>query len=111
VDRAHFLATAGRAMRFILTDRVRRRVADKRGGGWTRVVLDDVGVESATVDLVALDQALTRLEQADARCAEVVAMRLLAGMTVATDLSVRTVEREWRAGRAYMLDALGEAKP
>ncbi len=111
-DRAHFLATAGQAMRYILADRARRQVAAKRGGGWTHVVLDDIPTPGRTLDLVALDQALSRLENADPRCARVVAMRLLGGMTVAevgaaTDLSIRTVEREWRTGRAFLLTALG----
>lgn len=116
VDRAHFLATAGQAMRYILADRVRRRVADKRGGGWTRVVLSDVGTEPETIDLIALDQALSRLETIDPRCARVVSMRLLAGMTLpevaaACELSLRTVEREWRAGRAFVLAALDLTSP
>lgn len=112
VDRAHFLATAGRAMRFILADRARRLTADKRGGGWTRVQFDEgVGGQSGGFDLLAIEQALKRLDEADERCARVVEMRLLAGMTVpevavATELSVRTVEREWRAGRAFLLAAL-----
>lgn len=110
-DRAHFLATAGQAMRYILADRARREIAAKRGGGWTKVILDDIPVAGRTFNLVALDQALGRLENADPRCAKVVSMRLLGGMTVAevsaaTDLSVRTVEREWRCGRAFLLNAL-----
>jgi len=94
-----------------LADRVRRQVAAKRGGGWQRVMLTDVETPETVVDLVALDQAMSRLEKADPRCARVVSMRMLAGMTLpevaaATEMSVRTVEREWRAGRAFILKAL-----
>ena len=66
-DRAHFFAVASRAMRQILVDHSRRRHAGKRGGDATRLVLEDAAasVEPRGVDLMALDGALTRLEQLD----------------------------------------------
>lgn len=108
-DREHFLAIAARAMRMIVIDQARRRQADKRGGGLLRVTL---GTELATdaqgaEDLLALDAALARLAEADARLAQVVEWRYFGGLTeeeIATLLGVtdRTVRRDWRKARAFL---------
>jgi RNA polymerase sigma factor (TIGR02999 family) len=108
-DRTHFFAVAATAMRQILTDHARRKGAEKRGGQWERVVLDqvDAGVPDADVDVVALDDALTQLKQLDERKHRVVELRFFGGLSVdetATVLSVSksTVESEWRGARAWL---------
>ncbi len=111
-SRAHFSAVAAKAMRQVLADRSRKRMAAKRGGGLERVALDGLGVAQQTVTLLAIDQALTKLEQVRERAAEVVEYRLLGGLTVpeiavVMDVSEGTVKREWRVARAFLVDALG----
>lgn len=115
-DRAHFLAVAARAMRQLLVDAARARLAAKRGGaeGWA-VTLDD-GAAAAPLrpaELVALDEALTRLAAAGARRAAVVEHRFFAGLTTeetaeVLGVSTATVERDWRAARAWLAVELGE---
>jgi len=108
---AHFRAAAATAMRHILVDRARRKATEKHGGGWARVSLALVGEVGVDVDVVALGQALDALAELDPRGAEIVQMRFLAGMTVddiaaVLEVSGRTVERDWRAARAWLLRAL-----
>ena len=106
--RSHFLAVAAKAVRQVLANHVRARQAGKRGGGWERVTLSGIGAqEREDVDLVHLDAALTKLGRLDERQCELVEMRHLAGMSVeetaeALGVSTRTVEREWRAARAWL---------
>ena len=107
--RSHFLAVAAKAVRQVLANHARDRQALKRGGNWARVTLSALGSEDAAqdVDLVHLDQALDKLSQLDERQGELVEMRHLAGMSVeetaeALGVSTRTVEREWRAARAWL---------
>lgn len=110
-DRAHFFAVAARAMRRILTDHARRKRAAKRGGkGKNQVTLSGFitpPTEAATIDLVALDEALTKLWERSSRQGEIVEMRFLAGLTESEvahvlGLSHRTVQREWRTARAFL---------
>ncbi len=108
---AHFRAAAATSMRHILVDRARRRAADKHGGGWARVTLTGLGDGAMDVGVVALSEALDSLAELDPRGAEIVQMRFLAGMTneqisEVLEVSIRTVERDWRAARAWLLDAL-----
>lgn len=108
---AHFRAAAATSMRHILVDRARRRATDKHGGGWARVTLTGLGDDPMDVGVVALSDALDQLAAFDPRGAEIVQMRFLAGMSneeIASvlELSVRTVERDWRAARAWLLDTL-----
>ena len=112
-DRCHFLAVASMAMRQIVMDHARRRRAEKRGGGWDRVTLSDVAGASplAEADLIALDSALTKLDQLNERQARIVELRFLAGLTVdevATllDVSEKTVKRDWRMARAWLMHEL-----
>lgn len=112
-SRGHFMAVAATAMRQVLTDHARRVRADKRGAGLERVTLDDVqiGASSNTVDLIALDTALTKLAALNARHARVVELRAYAGMTVpeiaeVLGVSQRTVENDWRLVRAWMVREL-----
>ncbi|MEX2217263.1 MAG: ECF-type sigma factor [Phycisphaerales bacterium] len=120
-NRAHFFGAAGEAMRRILVDQARRRKALKRGGGAARQELPEVAAPEAgrrgageSVDVMALNDALLRLEGEDARMATIVKLRFFAGMTVdetaaALDLSRRTVLREWISAKAWLLSELGGA--
>lgn len=108
-DRAHFLAIAARAMRQVMVDQARRRLADKRGGGWDAATLTD-GLAPAIrpAELLELDGAL---EELDARQRQVVEYRFFAGMSeteTATVLGVseRTVRRDWVTARARLYRVL-----
>jgi RNA polymerase sigma factor (TIGR02999 family) len=112
-DRAHFIGFAALAMRRVLVDHARRRRAEKRGGG-RREPLDAVVAvfEERGADLVALGEALERLEALDPELARIVERRFFAGATnaeVAADLggSERTVERGWSTARAWLRAELG----
>jgi RNA polymerase sigma factor (TIGR02999 family) len=114
-DRAHFLAASSLAMRRILVDHARKRSADKRGGGVQRITLDDdqPGGESlAMEDVIALDDALTRLGELDERQASVVVYRAFGAMTDAEiaqilSVSVPTVRRDYRLATAWLRRELG----
>jgi RNA polymerase sigma factor (TIGR02999 family) len=106
-DQSHFRAVAAIAMRQVLTDRARRGRAAKRGGDWRRVSLTDIGRPEVSVDLVDLDDALTKLERLDPRSAQVVHLRFFGGLTVqetakVLGVSTRTVEKDWRRSRAWL---------
>jgi RNA polymerase sigma factor (TIGR02999 family) len=115
VDRNHFLAASARAMRHILINVARARMADKRGGGQRPVTLD--GRESAAeatpfAEVLSVGQALERLQDIDERLCRVVECRFYAGMTeeetaAALHVSERTVRRDWLRARAWLKDALG----
>jgi RNA polymerase sigma factor (TIGR02999 family) len=111
-DRAHFLTIAGRAMRRLLIDHARARKSAKRGGGWDRVTLDERSDSSAAartvdVDLIALHDALERLEQLDERMARVVELRFFGGLTVkeaseVLGIAAVTVEKDWTKAKAWL---------
>jgi RNA polymerase sigma factor (TIGR02999 family) len=109
--RTQFLAIAAQMMRRVLTDHARRKGAAKRGGAeLVRVELDDeVGrLEARQLDLVALDEALAKLESLDSRQARVVELRYFAGLTIAEtaealELSPATVKREWETAKAWLV--------
>jgi RNA polymerase sigma factor (TIGR02999 family) len=112
-DRRHFLAVASRAMRQVLVNHVRDRRAQKRGGGASRVPLDDCVdlIEARTGDLADLDDLLQRFAAEHPRPARIVEMRVFGGMTVeevgeVLDLSPTTVKADWRFGRAWLRSAL-----
>jgi len=107
--RAHFFGAASRVMRRLLIDHARRRAAGKRGGGAGHVALEDVVVAAreAPEELVALDEALGRLERIDPRQAAVVECRFFAGMGIeetaeALGISPATVKRDWSIARAWI---------
>lgn len=109
VSRQHFLALAARAMRQVLVDHARRLQADKRGGGAVLVTLDEALPQepSDAVEVLALDQALTTLEQIDERAARVVQLHFFGGLAfpevaALEGLTVRTVMRDWQAARALL---------
>lgn len=110
-DRKHFFAIAALAMRQILVDRARRRQSAKRGGKAVRVTLSGLSGDGAEVDLVAVDQALRRLEDLSERQARIVELRCLVGLTAGETadtlgVSERTVHAEWRLARAWLTRAL-----
>jgi RNA polymerase sigma-70 factor (ECF subfamily) len=106
---SHFMAIAAVAMRRILVDHARRHRSVKRGGGLRRVPLEsaDFLVEERAEVLLALDEALDRLRQLDARQAQVVECRFFAGMTEdetakALSIAPRTVKRDWAKARSWL---------
>ena len=112
-DRTHFFAVAAIAMRHILVDHARRRKAQKRGGHAQRTLLDEalINVEACAGQLVALDEALTRLTDLSERLSRVVELRFFGGLSIdetATVLatSPRTVKRDWRKARAFLYSEL-----
>ncbi|HVS66112.1 MAG TPA: ECF-type sigma factor [Thermoanaerobaculia bacterium] len=112
-DRSHFFAIASKVMRRILVDQARRRGARKRGGGDTRVELDEARVAAATPapEVVAIDEALERLEQVDPRLAQTVELRFFGGLSVeetaaALGISEATVKRDWSKARLFLYDTI-----
>jgi RNA polymerase sigma factor (TIGR02999 family) len=127
-SRTHFLAIAALSMRQILIQRARARRAAKRGGAPQRVELDDLNVAQAEagfpggavppraddIDILALDEALTRLAASDADLAKIVELRYFGGLTVeetaeAVGVSPATVKRQWALARAWLKRALDGA--
>jgi RNA polymerase sigma factor (TIGR02999 family) len=114
ISRAHFLSLAARAMRQILVDHARARGRLKRGGEVAITGLDDrAGAMAADiVDLVALDAALSHLADLDPRAGRLVEWRLFGGLEIAEiaqlqGLAERTVFRDWRRARAFLVRELG----
>ena len=110
-DRNHFFALAARAMRRVLVDAARRRHAAKRGNDPEPISIEGLAApgdhEARWLDVLAADRALQRLEAIAPRQASVVEMRFFAGMESqeiadTLDVSLSTVEREWRAARAFL---------
>jgi RNA polymerase sigma factor (TIGR02999 family) len=108
-DRMHFFAYASTAMRRIVVDQARRAHAEKRGGDAVHVDIDSavLPLDAPPEQIVALDQALERLSDMDARLARIVEMRVFAGLEVdevahALGVSERTVKRDWRKARALL---------
>jgi RNA polymerase sigma factor (TIGR02999 family) len=104
--RAHFYAIAARAMRQILVDMARRRMAAKRGGSWAATTLTgkELPGDLALEDVLMLDQSLERLDE---RQRQVVELRFFAGLSEeeiarALGVSTRTVQREWTKARAWL---------
>ena len=115
--RGHFFAACAEAMRRILVDNARRKRRAKHGGGRRRVPLDDVAaLPAATDDLLALDEALTRLAAAAPEAAQLVQLRYFAGLSVeeaAESLGVAraTAYRHWTFARAWLLEELAGGEP
>lgn len=108
-DRAHFFGIASRLMREILIEYARGRNRKKRGGGQTHVVLDDVVSYDGTreLDILAVDEALKRLEELDERQAKVVEMKFFGGLSIdeiaeAQSISPATVKREWQTAKLFL---------
>jgi len=114
--RGHFFAAAAEAMRRILVDNARRKRSLKRGGLRARRDLDEarIAAPADTVDVLALDEALSRLAARDAEAAELVKLRFFAGMTMheaaaALALPERSAERLWTYARAFLAQEMGPA--
>ena len=113
-DRNHFLATAARAMRWVLVDHARGKGRKKRSGDRKKVPLEEVtiGYEDRTVDVLTLNDALTKLGEFDEDATRIVELRFFAGLTVKDTAqvlgrSVRQVERDWQAARAWLHGEMG----
>lgn len=115
-SRGHFFAAAAEAMRRILIDRARRKGHLRHGGGRRRFDMDKVelAVEAPPEELLALDEALTRLETEDSQKAELVKLRFFGGLTSqqAADvlgISKATADRHWAFARAWLFrEIVGE---
>ena len=114
--RGHFFGAAARAMRDILVEQARRKASLKRGGDRKRFDLEDadLAIEPPGDNVVALDEAIKRLEADDPRKGQIVNLRYFAGFTAqetaaTLGVSVGTVEREWRYIRAWLYTQLSEA--
>jgi RNA polymerase sigma factor (TIGR02999 family) len=113
-SRAHFFGIAAQMMRRILVDHARKRQRIKRGGGAFRVSLDKaeaVALEKPT-DLLALDEALTRLSELDVRKSRIVELRFFGGLSIeetaeVLQVSPGTVMRDWTLAKAWLYRALG----
>jgi len=117
-NRAQFFGVAAQLMRRILVDHARTRVAAKRGGGMTPMTLVDVAGPSPPrgIDVIALDDALTRLASLYPEQGRLVELRYFGGLTIeetgeAMGISPATVKRQWTVARAWLLrDLEGEAR-
>ena len=112
-SRAHFIGVAAKAMRSVLVDHARRRNAGKRGGARRRVPLEGAAIltEDPSDDLLAIDEALSRLSASDEQKGRVVELRFFGGLTNEEAASVlgvssATVKREWRFARAWLYSEL-----
>lgn len=112
-DREHFIATAALAMRRALVDHGRKKAAQKRGGGWDRTVLGDTLAMSgrSVLDVLELEEVLSRLQSFDERKARVVELRFFGGLTNdeaarVLGVSSRTVEDDWYGARAWLMREL-----
>jgi RNA polymerase sigma-70 factor (ECF subfamily) len=131
-NRTHFLAIAALSMRQILVQRARGKRAVKRHGGGHQVTLNDISAPPSSVrpeferpdadrpgdvDILALDQALSRLAEFDSEQAKIVELRYFGGLTVeetaeAVGVSPATVKRQWAMARAWLKQALeGDLEP
>ena len=113
-NRAHFFGIAAQAMRRILVDHARAHAAGKRGDGIRKVPLDDAMMIGGTVDidLLALDESLTRLAAIDPQQSRVVELRFFGGLTMeetaeVMHISPATVGREWRMAKAWLFAEMG----
>ena len=115
-DRAHVYALAARAMRFVLVDYARARGAAKREGRARELPLDSLqlAADERAADVLALDEALDRLDAIEPRLSAVVEYRFFAGMNYeeiagATGRSVPTVKRDWTRARAWLYQEMQQA--
>ena len=115
--RAHFFGVAAKAMRSILVDHARARSAAKRGGAARAITLDEAGGiagSQASVDVLALDEALGRLAELDSRKSQLVELRYFGGLGIdeaaaVLGVSPATVKREWTTARAWLRRELSVA--
>src|SRR6186997_456114 len=115
-NRAHFFAISAKLMRSILVDHARSHAYAKRGGGAPKVALDEALIVSQerAGEVVALDDALQRLEQIDPQQSHIVELRFFAGLTIeetaaVLDLSPATIKREWNTAKAWLHRKLSQS--
>ena len=115
-NQAHFYAAAAEAMRRILLDHARSRGREKRGGDRKALPLNvvDLADPGNSEQILALEDALCRLEQQEPEAAQVVSLRFYAGLSVdqtaeALSLSPRTVDRRWQFARAWLFRELADS--
>ncbi len=114
--RTHFFAAAAESMRRILIENARRKQRQKHGGGHQRVDLDDaeISIEEPSTNLIALDEALTKLAEEEKTVAELVKLRYFAGLTLSQaaeiiGVSRRTADRYWAYARAWLYQEINKA--
>jgi RNA polymerase sigma-70 factor, ECF subfamily len=112
-NRAHFFAAVARDMRHLLVEYARARNAKKRSGANVRISLNDVeaAADAREADLLALDQALSRLESIDPRASQIVELRFFTGLSEretaeALEISISTLKRDWNFAKAWLFDQL-----
>ena len=113
-NRAHFYGIAAQAMKRILIDHAKARHREKRGGAAENLPLDEarfVVSDETNVDIVALDQALTRLAAFDPRQASIVDLKFFAGLSIddiaeTLEVSPATVKREWNSAKAWLFSEI-----
>ncbi len=117
-NRIHFFGIAASAMRQILVDYARTRMRQKRGGGAAKLDLNDadIAINDCSADMIALDEALGRLAEFDARKSRVVELRFFGGLEVAEvasllKVSENTVIRDWSIARAWLRNELSSRQP
>src|SRR5262249_26139301 len=118
-SRAHFFAACAEAMRRILVENARRKDRRKHGGGLTRLDLDaaeQLAVPEVREDLLALDEALTKLVSVDPQAAQLVHLRYFPGLSIpeaarTIGVSPRTADRLWAFARVWLLREIGGAVP
>ena len=113
-SRAHFYGVAAQMMRRVLVDHARRQAAQKRGDAGQRVPLDDIAETASApqIPVLALDDALSRLEQVDGGLARIVELRAFGGLTIdeaahVLNVSPSTAKRDWRTAKAWLARELG----
>jgi RNA polymerase sigma factor (TIGR02999 family) len=113
VDRAHFFAVSAQQLRRVLVDHARRRLSEKRGGGAVKVSLweSDAGAVGLDERLLAVDEALERLEALDQRAAKVVELRFFGGLSEAEaaealGISLATLKRDWDFAKTWLTGQL-----
>jgi RNA polymerase sigma factor (TIGR02999 family) len=113
-DRAHFFAVAGQQMRRVLVDHARRSRSEKRGGAKVKLPLEECDGQTVALDdrVLAVDEALSRLETLDPRAARAVELRFFAGLSEADaaealEVSIATLKRDWDFARTWLATQLG----
>jgi RNA polymerase sigma factor (TIGR02999 family) len=113
-DRIHFFAVASRAMRQILVDYGRRRIAGKRDGAAVSLNPELISNPARAQELLALDDALEQLTKLDPRLVQTIELRFFGGLSVeeaaeALGVSPRTIKRDWRKARAFLYQTISDA--
>lgn len=116
-NRTHFYGVAARLMRQILVDHARSHGAAKRGGNSVKLALDESVVQSKSLDLdiLALDEALTKLTQVSSQQCQIVELRFFSGLSIEDtsellNVSPATVKRSWTTARAWLFREMNQSK-